>query len=92
MPTITAYQDTPNPNALKCVLSAPLAATPGAPSIRSYTTPAAAAHDPAAAALLAVKGVRAVLISDGWLTVTKQDATSWRSLKPALEQCLGTLA
>jgi hypothetical protein len=91
MPTITAYQDTPNPNALKCVLSAPLAVPGGAPAIRSYTSPEAAVRDPAAGAVLAVRGVKGVLISAGWMTVTKDESASWRAIKPALEACVGTL-
>lgn len=91
MPTITAYQDTPNPNALKCVLSAPLASPEGAPAIRSYASPESAVRDPAAAAVLAVRGVKGVLISAGWMTVTKDDGAAWRGIKPALEACVGTL-
>lgn len=91
MPTITAYQDTPNPNALKCVLSAPLGVPEGAPAMRSYTALGAAARDPAAAAVLGVRGIKGVLISTGWMTVTKDEGASWRAIKPALEACVGTL-
>lgn len=91
MPSISAYQDTPNPNALKCVLSAPLELPAGAPAIRSYTSPQAAVQDPAAAAVLSVKGVKGVLISTGWMTVTKDEGASWRAIKPALEACVGSL-
>ncbi len=93
MPRSITFSQTPNPLALKCVLSMPLEAHGGSGAIRSYSTPAAAHADPAATAVLSVPGVRAVLIADNglWVTVTRAESASWKSLRPALDSCLRTL-
>lgn len=92
---VVQFQSTPNPHACKCVLDravAPLA-TP-APGLRAYIkgqTPAPDA-DALARALLALAGVRNVLIHDatapGWVTVGKLPEVDWKKLKPAIEQAL----
>lgn len=91
--TVLEYQETPNPNALKCVLSAPAPAlaspTPHAQAkLRSYTSPQLAANDPLAAALFAIPGIRNVLIHDAWLTIGKHPDHDWKSIKAQLTKVL----
>lgn len=95
MPLIVKeYQSTPNPNALKCVVDRPIAPPPGGSgALRSYSSPAAAASDPLAAALFAIPGVRNVLIhappkDAGWISINKATDAEWRTLKPAIERVL----
>lgn len=90
MPRTVTFHETPNPHALKCVLSEPLMPLAGIDAVRSYTSQTAASADPAAVALFAVPGIRGVLIADtgAWITVTKDPGTAWKSLRPAVEACL----
>jgi len=89
---VTEFQDTPNPNALKCVVDHPIAAieTPG---IRSYQSAAAAAAaaDPFAAAILAVPGVVGVLINPAWVSISKSPDAEWKQVKPALKKVLSAI-
>lgn len=80
---VLRFQDTPNPNALKCVLDR---SPPDVP--RSYLNASSAGADRLASALFAIPGVTSVLISDGWLTVNKSAETAWGKVKPAVEQVL----
>ena len=48
-----------------------------------------AAADPLGAALMAIPGVRNVLIHDGWISVGKQPDAEWRSVKAAVKRVLG---
>ena len=93
MPRTVTLHETPNPHALKCVLSEPLTPHAGTGAVRSYTSQAAASVDPAAAALFAVPGVRGVLIAEtgAWITVTKDPGTAWKSLRPAVEACVRSM-
>jgi hypothetical protein len=87
---VARFQATPNPDAVKCVLDRRIAQSP-----RSYRSPAPAslpAEDPVAAALLAVPGVRAVLLCDDWVTVSKEPAASWTIIQPAVRRALHALA
>jgi NFU1 iron-sulfur cluster scaffold homolog, mitochondrial len=77
--TVTEFRETPNPNALKCVLDR----SPG-PTPRSYREANAAAGDPLAAVLFGVPGVTGLLIHDGWVTVSKSDSAKWAGIKTAL--------
>jgi hypothetical protein len=77
------FQETPNPNALKCVLPHRLGG-----GRRSYFRPGDARDDPLAAALFAIPGVANVLIHDDWVTVGKTPDADWKSLRPALERVL----
>jgi len=80
---VTRYDPTPNPDALKCALSAPISANP-----RSFLRPDDARDDPLASAIFAAGGVRAVLVNGDWMTVNKQPGTDWKTLKPAVEQAV----
>lgn len=81
MPRITTFQPTPNPNALKCILDAPLAGP-----VRSFRSAAEASADQLAGALFAIPGVTSVLISGGWLTVNKAPDMDWPKIKRAVEE------
>jgi NFU1 iron-sulfur cluster scaffold homolog, mitochondrial len=79
------FRDTPNPNALKCVLDARVGST-----VRSYFSPAAAhrAGDALAIALFAIPDVTNVLIQPDWLTVCKTPEAAWPPIKAAVEAAL----
>lgn len=80
---VVEYRETPNPNAMKCVLNA----SPG-PRPRSYRAASDAAGDPLAAALFEVPGVEGLLIHDGWITVSKSSGASWKSVKAGVARAL----
>ena len=84
---VVEFQETPNPNAVKCILDPP---APPAPELgmRSYQSHAAAAHDPLAAALLAVPGAVGVFINQGWVTISKAPESEWRTVKAAVKKVL----
>jgi hypothetical protein len=84
---IATYQQTPNPNALKCILDKPL---PG--PIRSYRSAEQAAGDDLGAALMGVAGVAGVLLSGGWLTVNKTPEAAWAGVKKGVERVLAGAA
>ncbi|CAG0952320.1 hypothetical protein PHYC_00265 [Phycisphaerales bacterium] len=81
---VIEYVTTPNPNAIKIVVEG----LPAKDGPRSYRDAAHAAGDPLAAALMAVAGVRNVLLHDGWVSVGKSPEAEWKSLKPALKRVL----
>ena len=74
-PRIT-IQGTPNPNAAKFVLDRPV---PGEGS-RSYFDAESADEDRLAARLFAIDGVRALLLVDNFVTVTKAADVDWDAL------------
>jgi hypothetical protein len=80
---VTRFQETPNPNALKCVLDA---SVPDAP--RSYFNAKDAAADPLAARLFAIPNVTNILIGGEWITVSKSPQGDWRSIKKDVERAL----
>ncbi|MEM8835926.1 MAG: NifU N-terminal domain-containing protein [Planctomycetota bacterium] len=80
---IIRYDPTPNPNALKCIVDAPLSDRP-----RSFRTREAAAGDPLGEALFGVEGVTNVLINGAWFTVNKAPDAKWPTLKPGIERAL----
>lgn len=80
---VIRFQDTPNPNALKCVLDR---SPPNVP--RSYFNASAAAGDPLARSLFAVPGVTSLLISDGWVTVNKSPGAPWGPIRSGVESVL----
>lgn len=69
-------EGTPNPNAAKFVVRG---VTLGSES-RSYFEPAEAEGDPLAGRLFEVVGVRALLIVDNFVTVTKAEDEEWDDL------------
>ena len=80
---IVEFQPTPNPNALKCILDAPLPAP-----IRSFRKRADAAGDPLGERLLAIPGVSSVLLSGPWMTINKTPEAEWSGVKRAVQDVL----
>ena len=81
--TVVEFQETPNPNAIKCVLDRDVAAAP-----RSYFSKEQGALDPLASSLFALEGVTNVLILGNFVTVSKSPGASWKSLKAGVERVL----
>ena len=77
------FRDTPNPNAVKCVLDRSMGE-----GMRSYFNAAQAAGDPVASRLFAIEGVTNVLIHGDWLTVSKRPEAAWGPIRRAVEQVL----
>jgi len=69
-------EGTPNPNAAKFVVRGASLGT----TSRSYFDAAEAEGDDLATRLFRVEGVRALLIVDNFITVTKADAVSWEDM------------
>lgn len=80
---VLRYEPTPNPHALKCVLSGRISDA----SLPFRTAEAAAGH-PLAAALFAVEGVAGLLLHKDWLTVSRSPAAKWPAIKRGVEQAL----
>ncbi len=85
---VTRYQQTPNPDALKCELDRSTGRHKGPP--RSFRSAEEALADPLAAPLMRIPGVVGVLIHEDWLTITRVPGTSWEALKPEVERVLGS--
>lgn len=83
------FQDTPNPDALKCILSEGVPPIEGGNGLRSYHTRDSAAGDPLGSRLMTLPGVVGVLINPQWITVTRAPGTDWRSIKAGVKQVLG---
>lgn len=81
---VKSFQETPNPNALKCVLDRSAGG-----GMRSYFKAEDARADPLAAALFTVSGVTNVLINGGWITVSKRPETPWKEVRAGVERVLG---
>ncbi len=81
--TIVRFEDTPNPNAMKCWLDRPISAGP-----RSFRDAASAAADPIAHALFRDAEATSVLFCDDWLTVNKPPAARWPSIKARITRVL----
>ena len=82
MPKIDEIEDTPNPNAKKFILKAPL--TWGVS--RSYENADEAKDDPLAAALFDIGHVTSVFYVDHWLTVTQDGKADWPELMRKLAE------
>lgn len=80
---VAKFQETPNPNAIKCVLDRRASDRP-----RSYFDAASAAEDPIASRLFAIEGVTNVLINGDWITVNKGRDASWAGVKRGIERVL----
>ncbi len=76
------FQETPNPNAVKCVLDRPVGGS------RSYFNGAQATDDALGRALFAIPGVVNVLMHGDWITVGKAPEAPWKSLRAAVERVL----
>jgi hypothetical protein len=81
---VTEFQETPNPNAVKCVLDRTIATVP-----RSYRDATEAKNDAIALALFGLAGVTNLLFIDNWVSVGKTSKTSWASLKTGIRRILG---
>ncbi len=87
MPHLTIqFDQTPNPNALKCITNLQLS-----PSPRSFFNVDQAQDEPLACALFAISGVTNVLINTNWVTVNKHADTNWNTLKPKIRKVLQNL-
>ncbi|MEO1717301.1 MAG: NifU N-terminal domain-containing protein [Planctomycetota bacterium] len=83
MPRVLRYEPTPNPDALKLMLDAPVSDRP-----RSFLNADDAATDPIAGPIFATGGVRAVLLNGDWLSVNKLPEADWPAIKAACERAL----
>lgn len=81
--TVTQFQSTPNPNAVKCILDRPLPEP-----ARSFRKAEEAAADPLGAALFSIPGITGVLLSGGWLTVNKSPDSDWPKIKKSVQDAL----
>lgn len=84
---VIRYEDTPNPNALKCFLDRPISDHP-----KSFRGPETAEDDALARALFGVKGVAVILMNGDWMTVNKTAEAGWKSVKAGVERVLGEMA
>jgi hypothetical protein len=80
---VVAFEETPNPNALKCVLDRTIAE-----SARGYHRASEAADDAVASALFGVPGVTTVLLLHDFVTVGKTPEASWASVKKGVRKAL----
>jgi hypothetical protein len=81
--TVTHFESTPNPNAVKCWLDKPISDRP-----RSFLNQEMASDDPLAAALFAEAGVTTVLFNGDWLTVNKPPDADWTGVKNRVKRVL----
>lgn len=81
--SITSFETTPNPNALKCVTDKPPSERP-----RSYFNAQQAEGDPLAEALFGIDGVTNVLIHQLFVTVCKAPDADWGPIKKSLKRVL----
>ena len=80
MPKISDIQETPNPNAVKFILSEPLTNRVA----RQFASSDDAQSDPLAKSLFEVGNVVSTFYMDNMVTVEKEDAADWDELLPAL--------
>lgn len=83
-PTVE-FQQTPNPNAGKFVVSQQVAPVG---TSRSYYESEEARKDPVARVLMRLDGVRSVFMVDDFITVTKKPAAKWEDLVPQVEEAI----
>jgi NFU1 iron-sulfur cluster scaffold homolog, mitochondrial len=79
------FQQTPNPNAGKFVVSQQVAPVG---TSRSYYEADEAREDPVARALMRLNGIRSVFMVDDFITVTKTPAASWDELVPQVREAI----
>lgn len=80
---IVSYEETPNPNALKCLADGVLSETPA-----SFRTPESAAGHPLGSALFTISGVTNVFILNDWLTVGRTPGKTWGPIKKGVERAV----
>lgn len=83
-PTVE-FQQTPNPNAGKFVVSRKVAPVG---TSRSYYDPEEARTDPVARALMRLPGVRSIFMVDDFVTVTKTPLARWDDLAPRIQEAI----
>jgi hypothetical protein len=81
---VVAFEETPNPHALKCVVSVAFAGAP-----RSYRSAESAQGDELARELFAIPGVTGVLICNDFVTVNKAPGAEWKSIRPSVKGAMG---
>jgi hypothetical protein len=74
--TITEFESTPNPNAVKIWLDRPISDGP-----RSFLNAEMAADDPIASALFQRAGITTALFNGNWLSVNKPAEANWSTVK-----------
>ena len=80
---VTRFEDTPNPNAVKCWLDRPISEGP-----RSFLNAEMAADDALADALFSEAGITTLLLNGDWLTVNKPVEANWSTVKAAVQRIL----
>ena len=81
--TVREFQQTPNPNAIKCLLDRRAGDRP-----RSYFKAEEASGDALAARLFAIPGVTNILINGDWIAVNKRPEVDWKPVKAGVERVL----
>ena len=81
--SVTEYEDTPNPDALKCWLDG--SASDG---VVSFLRADAAAGHPLAEAIFEGGLVTTLLINGNWLTVCRTPGKGWGAVKKHVERAL----
>ena len=81
--TVTRFESTPNPNAVKCWLDRPISEWP-----RSFLNVEMAREDDLAAALFERAGAVCVLFNGDWVTVNKAPEADWTTVKAAVRRVL----
>jgi len=86
MPPTVLPQPTPNPNAMKFVVSRRVVDE----GSRSFLNREAAAGDPLASKLFALPGVRQVFMLNDFVTITKDEATDWDEIEDPAMRIIAT--
>lgn len=81
--TISSFDPTPNPNAVKCILDRPISDRP-----RSFRSAEEANADPIARALFAIPGVACILMNGGWVTINKTTDHDWSAVRAGVRDVL----
>ncbi|MEM1167204.1 MAG: NifU N-terminal domain-containing protein [Planctomycetota bacterium] len=84
--TVVRYEQTPNPNALKCWLDRAITDRP-----RSFRSADDVGGDPLASPVFAVDGVAGLLFNGDWMTVNKRPEAAWPGVKRGVEAALAAL-
>jgi hypothetical protein len=83
---VIRYEPTPNPHALKCVLSGKV--SEGSRPFRTAEAAGGEGGSPLAALLFEIEGVTGVLLLGDWLTVNKSPEAKWPAIKRGVEKAL----
>jgi len=80
---ITRYESTPNPNAMKCWLDAPISDVP-----QSFLNASMAADHALARSLFDTGVLTTLLLNGTWMTVNRQPEIAWPKVKRVVEGVL----